>query len=155
MTFINVCLSTHTGNPPVTNPSSTCPKCGVTKSGKRSCCSRGGTWYRNCGDVGNSKFEHTWSEGIQVCEGFVASVQSADQAQVMLSHVTSNPHAHLNVTKQAQENTVRVENVPGHESIESLGADDVFNVGTSDFKDCFKLSEIISFIGTSIVILHM
>ena len=105
---------------------------------------RDGAWFKKCGDVGDSKFEHTWSEGIQVCEGFVDSVQSADQAQAMLSHVTSNTHAHLNVTKQAQENTVRVENV---------GADDVFNVGTSDCKDCFKLSEIISFI--SLVILHM
>ena len=115
---------------------------------------RGGAWFKKCGDVGDSKFEHTWSEGIQVCEGFVDSVQSADQAQVMLSRVTSNTHAHLNVTKQTQENTVRVENVPEHENIESVGADNAFNVDTSDCKDCFKLSEIISFI-FGLVILHI
>ena len=46
-----------------------CPRCGTTeKSGKMSCCGRGGSWFRNCGGGGNTKLHHTWSEGIQVCK---------------------------------------------------------------------------------------
>ena len=31
-----------------------CPKCGtIEKSGKISCCGRGGAWYGNCGSAGN------------------------------------------------------------------------------------------------------
>ena len=46
-----------------------CPKCGTSKkSGKRSCCARGGAWFKNCGDEDDLKFEHTWFQGIQACE---------------------------------------------------------------------------------------
>ena len=73
MPFITVCMSTETPTTIVTaTPSgtSTCPKCGVNqKSGKRSCCSSGGTWYKKCGNPGNSKFDHTWSEGSEACNG--------------------------------------------------------------------------------------
>merc|ERR1712224_82064 len=49
--------------------SQVCPKCGTNKqNGKRSCCARGGSWFNNCGDVGDSTFEHTWGEGIQACK---------------------------------------------------------------------------------------
>ena len=45
-----------------------CPKCGViTKSGKLSCCVPGGSWKRQCGNPSDSKFEHTWTEGMSVC----------------------------------------------------------------------------------------
>ena len=60
--------------PPFVMPSSktltsSCPKCGTTKkSGELSCCARGGAWFKNCGDVGDTKFGHTWAEGIQACE---------------------------------------------------------------------------------------
>ena len=48
---------------------STCLKCGTSKkSGKRTCCARGGAWFKNCGDAGDEKFEHTWAEGIRVCQ---------------------------------------------------------------------------------------
>ena len=48
--------------------SSVCPKCGtIGKSGKSSCCGRGGSWYRNCGNAGNEKAGHTWYEGVQAC----------------------------------------------------------------------------------------
>ena len=49
--------------------SSACPKCGsIKKSGKSSCCGRGGSWFKNCGSGGNVKLHHTWYEGIQVCK---------------------------------------------------------------------------------------
>ena len=45
-----------------------CPKCDtMKKSGKLSCCARGGAWFQNCGDTGKPNFEHTWAEGIQAC----------------------------------------------------------------------------------------
>ena len=47
-----------------------CPKCGTTKkSGKLSCCARGGSWYKKCGNPGDSNFAHTWGEGNQACNG--------------------------------------------------------------------------------------
>ena len=46
-----------------------CLKCGTTKkSGKQSCCARGGDWFKQCGDAGDQKFDHTWAEGIQSCK---------------------------------------------------------------------------------------
>ena len=49
--------------------SSICLKCGViAKSGKTSCCGRSGSWFGNCGSVGNVKLDHTWYEGIQACK---------------------------------------------------------------------------------------
>ena len=52
-----------------TQAGSACPKCStIKKSGQRSCCFRGGAWFKNCGDVGDTRFEHTWGEGIQACK---------------------------------------------------------------------------------------
>ena len=48
---------------------SVCSKCGtVAKSGKHSCCGRGGSWFRNCGIGVNTNFDHTWFEGLRVCK---------------------------------------------------------------------------------------
>ena len=48
---------------------SVCSKCGtIGKSGKLSCCGRGGSWFRTCGSGGNSNLAHTWSEGIRACK---------------------------------------------------------------------------------------
>merc|ERR1711959_126224 len=66
-------------NPAAVTPasSSTCAVCGsVKKSRKKSCCGRGGSWYKNCGTSGNKKskkFDHTWFEGIQACKSKWAS----------------------------------------------------------------------------------
>ena len=50
-----------------TNP--VCPKCGtMEKSGKLSCCGRGGSWFRHCGASGSAKLTRTWYEGIRVCK---------------------------------------------------------------------------------------
>ena len=47
-----------------------CSKCGVVKTtGTLSCCARGGDWFNNCGNVGDSKFDHTWAEGTKACDG--------------------------------------------------------------------------------------
>ena len=49
--------------------SSMCPKCGIiAKSGRASCCGRGGSWFGNCGAAGKEKLDHNWSEGFQACK---------------------------------------------------------------------------------------
>ena len=51
-------------------PVPVCPTCGIfKKSGKLSCCAPGGAWYENCGDLGDSNYDHLWSDGIQACKG--------------------------------------------------------------------------------------
>ena len=46
-----------------------CLECGISqKSGKSSCCARGGAWFGNCGHAGDRHFGHTWAEGIQSCK---------------------------------------------------------------------------------------
>ena len=52
----------------MTTAASVCPKCGTNKAGKRSCCGRGGSWFGKCGDAGDSKFDHTWVDGMRVCK---------------------------------------------------------------------------------------
>ena len=41
-------------------------------SHKYNCCARGGDWFKNCGDAGDTKFDHTWVEGVQACEGYAS-----------------------------------------------------------------------------------
>merc|ERR1711981_200440 len=63
---------------------SVCDKCGsIGKSGKASCCGRGGSWFRNCGSVGNAKFQYTWYEGIQACsaQSFIGQQLDGDQEE--------------------------------------------------------------------------
>ena len=53
----------------MTTSTSVCPNCGtMEKSGKSSCCGRGGSWFLNCGSSGNTKLYHTWSEGMLACK---------------------------------------------------------------------------------------
>ena len=66
---------------------SECPKCGtIGKSGKTSCCARGGAWFNTCGGAGNTKLHHTWYEGIQACksrssQSNIVIAQQLDRAQ--------------------------------------------------------------------------
>ena len=47
-----------------------CPICGMfKKSGKISCCAPGGAWFENCRKTAGSNIDHTFSDGIQACEG--------------------------------------------------------------------------------------
>ena len=53
-----------------------CPKCAVDSTGTLSCCFPGGSWYGKCGHEENATFpfNHTWSEGLESCEGKLPSV---------------------------------------------------------------------------------
>jgi surface protein len=65
------CLSTttHTMSTSVITPGPiTCSKCVTNKAGKRTCCARGGSWFQKCGGPGDSKFDHTWAKGMEVCK---------------------------------------------------------------------------------------
>ena len=53
------------------------------KSGTRSCCARGGAWFNKCGDVGDTKFDHTWAEGFQACTDFASSVSVESPLKAM------------------------------------------------------------------------
>ena len=46
----------------------------MKKSGKFSCCARGGAWFNKCGDTNDKHFGHTWAQGIQACNGFARSI---------------------------------------------------------------------------------
>ena len=58
----------------------------MDKSGKMSCCGRGGSWFRNCGGSGNTKLAHTWSEGTQACKSRSQSTVVAKQKGKDSSH---------------------------------------------------------------------
>ena len=92
--------------------SNKCSKCGIAKkSGKFSCCARGGSWFKNCGDAADSKFDHTWAEGIRACQGFTTSISAASPLQGMLiqARITAyqtNINQSLNDTRH-RSNTYR------------------------------------------------
>ena len=82
--YVSAEKSTTRSTSPVSSRSSGCAKCGTTKAGKGSCCARGGAWFKNCGDVSDRKFDHTWAEGIQACKGLVNLVSVAPMMQVKI-----------------------------------------------------------------------
>ena len=50
-------------------PSRNCAKCvGNKKSGTLTCCGRGGAWFDNCGNPGDTDFDYTWGQGIRACK---------------------------------------------------------------------------------------
>ena len=73
-------------NTPALSRSDGCAKCASNKVGKYSCCARGGAWFKNCGDAGDTHFNHTWVEGIQACKHLEASFSMNSSLQVMLDH---------------------------------------------------------------------
>ena len=59
--FVSLTFAAQSGS---VTPPPVCPKCGlILRSGKESCCARGGSWFGNCGADG----EHTWSQGFLAC----------------------------------------------------------------------------------------
>ena len=77
--------SSVTTEPITTATGRVCPKCGTkNNSGKLSCCTPGGSWFKKCGNSENS--EHTWLEGIQACSDFDSKSSSEAHRQVVLPH---------------------------------------------------------------------
>ena len=89
---------------------SMCVKCGTFKTtGQRSCCARGGAWFKKCGDAGNMTSAHTWTEGIQICEGLSRSSPSKSSSQIMRGHVESvNSTISITTTRADAHHTMRI-----------------------------------------------
>ena len=63
-----------------------CPTCGtIKKTGQRSCCAPGGSWLDNCGGPGDSNFDHTWVEGVQVCNGAASKISSNVRSETFVA----------------------------------------------------------------------
>ena len=125
----------------VKSTSSVCLGCGtIQKSGKISCCGRGGSWFGNCGGAGNANLEHTWSEGILACKDrqfeavvgqqlhppYPTSKASSDDADmsatsnaILAAHVFSSTSASTSVPLSgATRTTLRADTAvttPGHD----------------------------------------
>ena len=66
-----------------------CSECGsIGKSGTRSCCGRGGSWFGSCGSAGDTKLNHTWYEGIRVCNK--KQFQAVASQQLYVSQAKAN-----------------------------------------------------------------
>ena len=127
-------------------PSTPCSKCGTIKtSGKRSCCARGGSWFKICGDAGDSKFDYTWLEGVEACKG-LASPLSGDVQQLQIISRHENT--------QSQLNTTPAPSVPQQKMVDSMSGS-VFDVDLVNRKGCDKFSNTTIFIGLLLTVLQM
>ena len=80
-----------------TTSSALCFICGtIKKSGKLSCCARGGSWFGNCGATGNAKLQHTWHEGIQACKARQPNVAAMDRQQKTIQRNHNNSDDDVN-----------------------------------------------------------
>ena len=119
----------------VANSTSRCRNCGTTtKFGQRSCCARGGAWFKECGDTGDTKFHHTWIEGIWACKDDIASSVQTPQ-QVLLSQVGVSVHS-LNSVRSpntAQQRKIRMNR----------------RIGSTDSGGCVELTRVFVYICVS------
>ena len=114
--------------------SNVCPKCGyIKKSGKLSCCAHGGAWFKNCGDVGDRKVNHTWIEGVKSCKDFLSSASVESSLQAMFHNVKVNPHL-LNNTKSEDGEDERI-------TMYRLSGVSYSNI--DDFKGCVGLAQML------------
>ena len=117
-----------------------CSKCGITKkSGKRSCCARGGSWFNNCGDAGDMQFDHTWAEGIQACKRTSVSIELSLQVIRHRVGFISYP-----------VNTTQPRNVTQQKAKARSGC--MSKDGTTSFEDCFRLTNAAVWIYISSII---
>ena len=97
-----------------------CPKCGsAKKSGKRSCCALGGAWFRNCGNSGDTQFDHTWAEGIKACEVFAMSALRKSQLKAILYY--ERVGGYVANTTQPKNLTRQQTNANSHGSMSDAG----------------------------------
>ena len=104
---------------------SLCPECGIIrKTGKLSCCARGGSWFRTCSAAGDTSLGHTWKEGIAVCK--------ARQSRVAVHHASqqnsnaSSDDASMGINDKFAIATAQIfEATPANMSISMAGATSV------------------------------
>ena len=112
-----------------------CPKCSTAKkSGKVSCCARGGSWFRKCGgDDSDTNFEHTWIEGIQACNGF---------ANLPLDKALAQPGYEITISNLTNT-TGRRTAVQQYADISPKGH--ISDVGTTNCEDGVARAQIVVF----------
>ena len=77
-----------------------CATCGTfKKTGKISCCAHGGSWFGKCGNVGDSGFYHTWTDGIQVCNAFARESSREEVAHAAFARSQTVTHS-VNATER-------------------------------------------------------
>ena len=104
-----------------------CLICAISKkSGKRSCCARGGAWFKNCGDVGDIKFDHTWAEGMHICKGFHGSISVKSALKVKLPQ--SGASSYLLKTFQPVNTTQQQTSVYDSGSMSNVGVTRLWKV---------------------------
>ena len=117
-----------------------CPKCGtIKKSGKLSCCGRGGTWFRKCGAVGDTNFDNTWVEGINACDSFANPYLTQALARARHDRTTSQS---TSTTEQR------------HAAEQDVGIYRPSNLSDSDAADCKEhafLAKIVVLISSLLV----
>ena len=135
----------YTPAAPATTISSVCFKCAtIGKSGKRTCCGRGGSWFRNCGSAGNAKLHHTWYEGIRACKILAQSKTAishqlnADQEKGIASSDDAVTHTkgvlttnNSLVPTSANKSTVRPDT---HHIMASATASTAYDIDTANSK---------------------
>ena len=127
-----------------------CPKCGtVRKTTKLSCCARGGAWFRQCGDAGDTNFEHTWIEGIQACGGS-ALVFERVQSSILVEAPAQVRHERMitqsiNVTNISQD-TEQDTNV--HPTSSRLTAN-------KDYEERAELSTVITLTACGLLLVNL
>ena len=111
------------------NSNDKCVKCGTTKkSGKRSCCARGGAWFKKCGYAGDTQLDHTWAEGIQACKkNEISTSVELSQLKVKLRHIAYRPDTQSRNEDQLKAGIYR--------------SDSMSNAGATDSEDCLRLKK--------------
>ena len=74
--------NTATPKPGTTAATSLCPNCVTNKKGKASCCTKGASWYQNCGDIGDANFDYTWNQGFEACEHVGSDGEPQSQTKI-------------------------------------------------------------------------
>jgi len=121
----NACKPTKPAAATPAASSSTCAVCGsVKKSRKKSCCGRGGSWYKNCGTSDNKKskkFDHTWFEGIQVCKS-TSAVKSAAKSFAQMNAAEKFVFKYANNTAKPSHEFTTAEKVTTTEAATTAAA---------------------------------
>ena len=124
--------------------SNECPKCAtIKKSGKLSCCARGGTWFKKCGAVGDTNFDNTWVEGINACNSFADSFFTRTLAQARHDRLISQSTSTIEQRHAAQQD----DNI--------YPPSDFSDADTADCKDHVSVPKIAVFISSLLMHLYL
>ena len=97
----------HAKHHPAVAPTNSfaCARCAAVKrSSKYSCCVRGGSWFKSCGN--NGDFDHTWAEGLQACKNVASLLSVKTESQPMQLNLTTTSQEQHVVQDEASDSSV-------------------------------------------------